>query len=250
MQVIILAAGQGTRLRPLTEKRPKCLVELSGKSILEHQLDVYKKLGLDNLHIIGGYRAEMLDFPSLTQHQNADFATTNMVSTLFCAEGSISGEEDVIVSYGDIVFEDNILVDLMGCDAEVALAVDQEWFAYWSARMEDPLSDAETLIMDDKNKIVEVGKKPKGYSEIQGQYIGLIKIRADKVKEFISVRQQMSRTASYDGQDYNNMYMTSFIQHLINCNWDVHAVKIKNGWAEVDCAEDLAVATKFWSPLK
>ena len=110
-----------------------------GKIDLEHQLDVYK-VGLDNLHIIGGYRAEMLDFPSLTQHQNADFATTNMVSTLFCAEGSISGEEDVIVSYGDIVFEDNILVDLMGCDVSSRLTKNGlrigplEW---------DPLSDAD-----------------------------------------------------------------------------------------------------------
>lgn len=58
----------------------------------------------------------------------------------------------------------------------------------------------------------------------------------------------MDRGAVYDGKDFDNMYMTSFLQYLIDGGWEVRAAFIENGWAEVDCEADLAVATKFWTP--
>jgi choline kinase len=248
MKVVILAAGQGTRLRPLTNDRPKCLVELEGKPLLEHQLDVYEKLGLQDLHVVGGYRANQLTHPKLTLHINEAFATTNMVATLFCAADLFCGEEDVIIAYGDIVFEEHVLSKLLECDAEIALAIDKEWQRYWSSRMEDPLSDAETLKINEQGNIFEVGKKPDNYDDIQGQYVGLIKVRADKAKEFVQVRQNMARDAVYDGQDYANMYMTSYLQFLIDQGWEARAVEIENCWAEIDSAEDLEAATKYWTP--
>ncbi|MBK1652709.1 sugar phosphate nucleotidyltransferase [Halorhodospira halochloris] len=60
MRAIILAAGQGTRLRPLTDDRPKCMVELEGKPLLEHQLEVLRGAGIEDIHVVGGYRAEWL----------------------------------------------------------------------------------------------------------------------------------------------------------------------------------------------
>ena len=54
MKAIILAAGKGTRLRPLTNSKPKCLVELAGKSLLEHQLDTLFECGITDIHVIGG----------------------------------------------------------------------------------------------------------------------------------------------------------------------------------------------------
>jgi len=61
MRVIILAAGQGTRLRPFTDDRPKCLVELHGRPLLHRQLDVLRAAGLNDIALVGGYRADCLE---------------------------------------------------------------------------------------------------------------------------------------------------------------------------------------------
>ena len=115
--------------------------------------------------------------------------------------------------------------------------------------MADPLADAETLRLTDGNRVVELGKKPDSYADIQGQYTGLIKIRADHVAKLPVVWSAMDQNATYDGKDYNNMYMTSFIQHLIDSGWETRAAIIENGWAEVDCKDDLSVATDFGTEI-
>ena len=60
--------------------------------------------------------------------------------------------------------------------------------------------------------------------------------------------EDLVRDAIYDGKDYDNMHMTSFIQHLIDSGWEARAAFIDNGWAEVDCEADLDMATEFWNP--
>lgn len=248
MKAIILAAGQGTRLRPLTDNKPKCLVELVGKTLLEHQLHVLKNAGINDIHVVAGYCAEKLDRSDITRHLNLDYADTNMVSTLFAAESIMTGESDLIISYGDIVFEAYVLQVLLDCAAPVALAIDTEWKRYWAARMDYPLEDAETLKMVDGNRIIELGKKPSSYSDIHGQYTGLIKIRADHVAQLPHIWHRMNKAALYDGKDFANMYMTSFLQHLIDSGWEARGALIKNGWAEVDCQDDLQAAMRFWQP--
>lgn len=248
MKAIILAAGQGTRLRPLTDDKPKCLVELAGKPLLEHQLATLRSGGVEDIHIVGGYRADQLKRPGITLHINERYAETNMVTTLFAAEAVMTGESDLIIGYGDIVYEPRVLAALQTVDAPIALAVDREWRRYWAARMDDPLSDAETLKLTDGDRVVELGEKPQSYDNIQGQYTGLIRIRADHVARLPEVWRAMDSDAIYDGKDYDNMYMTSFIQHLIDSGWEARAAFIDNGWAEVDCEADLAAATQFWNP--
>ena len=247
MKAIILAAGQGSRLRPLTDNKPKCLVELAGKPLLNHQLEVLHAAGIDDVHLVAGYHADQLERPEFTRHINERFAETNMVNTLFVAESVMTGESDLIISYGDIVFEPMVLAKLLAVAAPIGLVVDCEWRRYWAARMDDPLADAETLRLTDSNRVVELGKKPERYADIQGQYIGLIKIRADHVARLPVVWRAMDKSASYDGKDYDNMYMTSFLQHLIDIGWETRAAVIENGWAEVDCEDDLNVATDFWN---
>ncbi len=246
MRAIILAAGQGTRLRPLTDDRPKCMVELEGKPLLEHQLEVLRDAGIEDIHVVGGYRAEWLQRPDITLHINERFAQTNMVATLFAAESIMDGGEDLIIAYGDIVYEPRVLKPLLECDAPVCLTVDRAWRRYWEARMDDPLADAETLKLTDGNRVTELGKKPSSYEEIQGQYMGLVKVRADHVSQLPAVWRAMDRDATYDGKDYDNMYMTSFLQHLIDSGWETRAAFVENGWAEVDSENDLALSRTFF----
>jgi choline kinase len=105
--------------------------------------------------------------------------------------------------------------------------------------MDDPLSDAETLKLADGDHIVELGKKPLSLDDIQGQFMGLIKVRGDSVQAFRDAWHRLDRNGVYDGKDFDNMYTTSFIQNLIDTGHDVRAAFTDNGWIEVDTVEDL-----------
>jgi choline kinase len=107
--------------------------------------------------------------------------------------------------------------------------------------MEDPLEDAETLKMNAGGEIIEIGKKPSSLDEIQAQYVGLILFRSavcEKVKQFY---RGLDRNGTYDGKDFDNMYMTSFLTQILEELHPVSATKIRGGWCEVDTLDDLEV---------
>ena len=178
MKFIILAAGQGTRLRPYTNTKPKCMVELKGKPLLNYQLDTIRKCGVkrEDVALVAGYLQEALIAPGITQYKNDMFAETNMVTTLFSAEEFMSDAEDLIVSYGDIVYSTKILEKLLDTKGDLVVAADLEWRDLWKLRMENPLDDAETFKIDENDNITELGKKPTVYDEVQEQYLSLIHI--------------------------------------------------------------------------
>ena len=162
-----------------------------------------------------------------------------MVTSLFCAFPFIKQVGDLIISYGDIVYQIDNLQQVIDSDAEISIMIDKGWRQYWQLRFTDPLTDAESLILNDDNTIAQLGKKTQTYTDIQGQYTGLIKVRSDKIEEFIAFYQQLDRKKIYDGQDFDNMYMTSFLQLLIDARWQVQAVCVNHGWLEVDSVSDL-----------
>ena len=86
MNIIILAAGQGTRLRPYTNHLPKCLVNIDGESLLERQIEIIRSCGLNKIYVVTGYCAEKLKTFPIIKIFNPLFESTNMVSSLFCAE--------------------------------------------------------------------------------------------------------------------------------------------------------------------
>lgn len=239
MRAIILAAGQGTRLRPYTNDRPKCMVELLGKPMLHRQIEVLRAAGVNDITLVGGYCASGLKADGVDVVLNPRYAETNMVSTLFCAESVMTDGEDLLIAYGDIVYESRVLESVLRNDGQLSVAVDLQWRRFWEIRMENPLADAETLKLDAYDCIVELGKKPNDYSEIQGQYMGLIKVRGDQVAVFRAAWHGLDRDGKYDGKDFDNMYMTSFLQHLISGGWKAKAAFTNNGWLEVDTVEDL-----------
>ena len=107
MNAIILAAGQGKRLHPLTLTKPKCMIELFGNSLLEKQLSVFRKCGINDITVVTGYKSETIDFANVTYIENKNFMNTNMIESLFSAVDNFS--DSTIVSYGDIIFEERIL---------------------------------------------------------------------------------------------------------------------------------------------
>lgn len=249
MKMIILAAGQGTRLRPYTDERPKCMVEYNEKPIIDYILEAAKGCGLKEIAVVNGYKKEVLEAylkdQGCTFFTNNAYDRTNMVSTLFSAKEYM--DDDLIISYADIIYKKEILEQLIASTEEFSVVVDKDWKELWSMRMENPLDDAETLKLHDGN-IIELGKKPKSYDEIEGQYIGLIKISKNRLKTIIDYYDSLDKTCLYDVKDYDNMYMTSFIQMVIDNLMDVKPVFIHGGWVEIDTVDDLkcsVINTRF-----
>ena len=236
-KVIILAAGEGTRLRPYTLDRPKCMVEIDGVSLIDRQLEVLKSEGIDDIVIIGGYKSEMLKRGDIKLKVNTRYFETNMVWTLFSAEEELEG--DVIVSYGDIVYSNNILKALIKSEADIAVTIDKRWEGYWRERNENPLDDVETLKLRKDGTISEIGQKPSSLEEIEGQYMGLMKFSSEGVRQIKSAFHRALESGKLLGKEVDNSYMTDLLQFIVSIGGKVASVQIDEDWVEVDTVEDL-----------
>ena len=163
MKLIILAAGSGTRLRPYTEDRPKCMAPVGGRPLIDWLVETAERAGINGIVIVRGYRAENLILSTEAQSLkpeyvlNPDFATTNMVFSLWTARHTFT--DPVIISYADILYEPEVLVSLMASPDEISVVVDRSWRNYWENRFDDPLSDAESLAIGDDGNIQSIGQK-------------------------------------------------------------------------------------------
>ena len=237
---LILAAGEGKRLRPFTNDYPKGLVSLLGKPLVSYQIDNLNSLNIKNIAIVTGYKSEKFSNLNCQTFKNEFFDTTNMVESLFAARLFLEkAKSDVVISYGDIVYEKKNLKSLIDTKGDIVLMIDNGWVDLWSARNENPLNDAETLKYGSNGQIIELGKKPKSLSDIDGQYTGLIKIAHHKINDLISFYDQLDRSILYEDQIFQQMYMTTFIQLLIDSGWKIMPAKVNHGWLEVDTVEDL-----------
>jgi len=240
-RAIILAAGQGTRLRPLTNNKPKCLIPLQGKTFLERQANVLKRAGVRDLLVVGGYRVDLIKKAGFNCMVNPQYESTNMVDTLFRGISFIELGGDLIIGYGDIIYQIDNLNQVLACKDEIGVMVDHNWRRYWELRFSDPLEDAETFVTDSEGYVIELGKKADNFKRIHGQYTGLIKVREDKIKDFIDFYKSLDQNKIYDGKNFSNMYMTSFLQEIIDAGWKVKAVSVENGWLEIDSVNDLQI---------
>ncbi|MDE6970946.1 MAG: phosphocholine cytidylyltransferase family protein [Eubacterium sp.] len=256
MKVIILAAGQGTRLRPLTDDRPKCMVEVNGKSMIERQLDVMRGCGIkdEDITIVAGYRSDVLIKKFLNTDirviKNEQFETTNMVCSLMCAGNQMKAEEDIIVSYGDIIYDETVFHSILSAQDTMSVIVDDGWYEYWSERCENPLDDAETLMYDDDHYLTEIGQKTTELDKVQSQYIGLMRFRGDGWKAVLQLSAEAERRSAQGealwrtDRTYAKMYMTDLLQGLIDEGQKLRAVHIHRGWFEIDDCDDLKVVEK------
>jgi choline kinase/gamma-glutamyl-gamma-aminobutyrate hydrolase PuuD/phosphohistidine swiveling domain-containing protein len=246
---IVLCAGQGTRLRPLTDAIPKCMVKYKGRAIIDYMLSVFSYHGVEDITLVTGYKANELRRPGVKYIHNTDYGSSNMVKSLFCALDTFTdATKDLIVSYSDIIYTQDVLRTLLSSkpdDSDIMVVIDKQWLSLWQRRMEDPLLDAETLKVDADGYIKEIGKKPRHYDDVEGQYIGLMKFTAAGVHALMCFFRSLDTNRMYDGKSIENMYMTTLLQLMIDSGIKIRPVFINGGWTEIDCQEDLKVDIDF-----
>ena len=82
-----------------------------------------------------------------------------MVCFLMCAKELMESEDDIIVSYGDIIYEESVFEKILTAEDDISVIVEDGWYEYWAERCGNPLDDVETLMFDDNDYFTEIGQK-------------------------------------------------------------------------------------------
>ena len=235
MRALILAAGRGSRMGALGDVRPKCLVELDGRPLLDRQLAALRAGGARDIGIVRGYRKDMLNDPALTYFDNERWSQTNMVMSLACAAEWLRAGP-VIVSYADIFYRGELIRGLAGAPGALVISYDRRWRELWTRRFADPLSDAETFRIDPSGRLLEIGGKTADIDDIQGQYMGLLKFTPPA---WTAIERVL---ASLEPAVRDRLDMTGLIRRLIAENALAISTYGTDGeWGEIDNAGDVAL---------
>ncbi|KNB52184.1 NTP transferase domain-containing protein [Streptomyces caatingaensis] len=235
MKALVLAAGRGSRLMPFTADRPKCLVEIGGKTLLRRHVEALTAAGAEEVGVVAGWRAEAFDGLGPRVFVNPRWAGTSMVESLAAADLWLRAGP-VLVAYGDIVYAPATARRLAAAAAGLAVAYDPHWLALWSSRFADPLDDAETFVHRD-GRLLDIGGRPGSAAEVQGQYMGLLRITPPAWGTIRRARAADPRTAALD--------MTGLLRHLVRRNLlDVATVAADGPWCEFDHPSDIAVGRR------
>ena len=240
MKLVILSAGKGIRLRPLTNKIPKCLIKVSNKAILKHQLDLFIKYNqIEEILIIVGYKAELIrDYikshynsnPKIKLLVNKNYNTTNNMYSLYLAKDYIN--KSFLLMNGDVILEKEIINSFIEFPFKDAIAVDIGTYNKESMK----------VIQKDKY-LVDISKKI-NKKDALGCSIDFYKFSEkgknllfDKIKQFIKIKNE------------KNLWTEVAIQSLFRNNeLKMKAYDIKDKtWIEIDNLKDLRTANKLFS---
>lgn len=231
MKAIILAAGRGSRMGERTRDLPKCMATLDGRTLLEWQVSALRAGGIDDITVVRGYRAETIQggFSTL---DNPRWAETNMVRTLQCA-AELLRSGPCLMSYSDIAYHPDHVRALSACPGDLAITYDTLWKDLWSARFEDPLSDAETFLQEG-GFLRTIGGRTRDESDVQGQYMGLVLFRPGG---WSLAEHKLSEL----GPAADKLDMTSLLRALLSDGAAIRAVPVAGRWCEADNQDDLAL---------
>lgn len=241
MKAIILAAGQGTRLKKYTENLPKGMLSFNGKTIIERQIELYRECGISDIIIVRGFAADKIDYDGVIYYTNEDYANTNMVESLMTAKDEF--DDDIIVSYSDILFEKRLLQGMMDTGDDFAVAVDDNWKDYWQMRYGTVEFDTESLSIDDDDNITELGLEAPATEDIDARYIGLLKFTQNGLDYATDIMERAYEEFEdtpwqQSGKTVRKAYMTDLLNAIIQSGRKVRAVHFCNGWIEFDTNED------------
>jgi choline kinase len=215
-----------------TKDAPKCLTRLNGMALLDRQLAALRGAGISKIAIVTGYLGSQIRRQGATILENKRWRETNMVSSLLCASSWLARAE-CIVSYADIFYESKLVRCLLEFRGMAVIAFDPNWRALWSRRFSDPLGDAETFSLDDRGYLLDIGRRPRSYAEVNGQYTGLFKIAPRGWNQIRAYLRELAPEA------VDRLDMTTLLGALIARDCRIAAVPVCGPWGEVDSDADL-----------
>lgn len=238
MKSIICAAGQGRRLRPYTDKIPKCLLKIGRKRILEYLLDNISECGIKDAVIVIGYRASEFIKIIGTKYKkckikyyiNKDYEKNDNMDSLWMAKDEI--EDGFIFFNADVMFNINILKKLINSKNQNCAVVDDR------IKLEDSAMKVKIL----KNRLVEIGRNLK---DGNGRAIGIYKYSPAGAKiYFDDIKKIMSKNIGRITIGTPSGQIEKAVGRFMKRS-EIYAVKTENfAWQEIDDAEDLKKASK------
>jgi choline kinase len=233
MNAIILAAGQGTRIRSVHGEHPKCLIEVDHTTILDHQLEALSRAGIDDIAIVVGYEKEQIiehvksRKPAVTQRirffENPAFAITNNIYSLWLALEWLRGDSFVVLN-ADVIFDPEILSAAVRSSAPISMIVDRLW------------RDETMKVVVEGDQVIRMGKKI-SREEFSGTYIGITAFSKSIEERFFRTLNELISAGQV------NEFFNVAVQKLANEGVRVgYTVTDGLAWAEIDDPVDLTFA--------
>ena len=240
MKAIILAAGVGSRIRPMTDNCPKCLLKVRGNTILEMMISHIQNCGISEVVFVLGYLQEQIKdyvktkFPDLNVYfvTNEKYDETNTGFSLMLAMDVIKGATFVKFD-ADVVFDKEILENLIECKYANCLCIDK--------KINLDVEEVKVII-DDQNKVIKANKtvNPK---DAVGESIGIEKINGETAMLLFTELKIMMK----DGQNHQEYYEAAY-ERLIEKNVHFYSLDISGlKWTEIDTKADFITAEKIFT---
>ncbi|HEX2093102.1 MAG TPA: phosphoenolpyruvate mutase [Longimicrobiaceae bacterium] len=236
---VILAASRGAELGDLTEERPKCMLPLGGRPLLDRLLEQLRAEGVRRISVVRGYRPDVVRPEGVTLYCNPRWEESGELDSLACATPALEGA--VLVAYGDVLFKRYILRELLASDAPLTIAVDASYRQRGSRSRADRVetSAPPSLRYDEEPRwLVEV-REDLDDERTHGEWLGLLFARPEGTR---LIRQALPEVLAAAGPDRS---MSALLNHLV----DRHGARIRvlfvwGDWIDVDEIADLASAVE------
>jgi phosphoenolpyruvate phosphomutase len=243
-RAVILAAGFEPQLLPLIADRPKAMLEVKGRTILERQAEALRRCGVRDIVVVRGYRKESVTLPGLRFVDNDRYAETGELHSLFGAEREL--DRPFVLLYGDIVFDPAILVRLLQTTADAAVVVDRAFHDAYRAGMplppgpldlvvtETPPNGRRFVAPEGGSRVLRIGPEVAA-SEAHGEFIGMAMFSARGADALKAVHAELVAARA---EGLERASVTHLLQALVDRGHSVVAVDIHKGWMEIDTVED------------
>ena len=245
MKVIFIAAGYGSRLK---QDIPKPLVEVNGLSILQRQILLFQKYGIDDIIIIVGPEKEKFNLKNVRYIHDVDFDKHEQLGSLMAAKSEINN--DVIILFADILFDEQILDQILKSTSDISIALDLDWEKSYLERIDNPASDADKILIKN-DKIIQISKNIDSYKigEDTGEFLGLLKLSKHGSKFFVELYDKLIETHSgkfHESTSIDNSKLLDFLQEILQSNFKLTPIITKGKWCEIDTPLDLERAKKMF----
>ena len=248
MKAIFIAAGEGSRLGNLTKDLPKPLVDVNGKSIIERQISLLRKNNVNDIVVITGYKKEKFTFKNIEYVHNPNFREQEQTGSLMVARSKIVG--DVLIMFGDILFDEMVLQQMLDSKGDIVIAVDKNWEKSYEERHDNPKSEADKVLIKD-DKVIQISAKNIEVNDDNyvGELLGLIKLSMKGSKILIDQYEKLENShigKFHDAVSFKKAKFVDMLQELLSSGIVITPVSIKGKWCEIDTKHDLEIAKKMF----